>query len=226
MEALGSYRRAVKSFNILTKKVRFIDYPMDPVTDIVPEGHEKVSKFKGLVELIEKRLRRKERVYIFSRDGHGRAGFLSACLLGHLYGLDSNEALECVQRAHDSRVDMSILAKDAVGSPTAKWRGNMFQRKLGALLSRGPRKSYVSCPRLSIQSHFVRQFLEPMFAMYNPTELRDDSGPVTKFILSREEIFASTQGHMKNKFKEERERQNRLQDLGEAERGEVEDKSA
>ena len=65
MEALGSYRRAVKSFNILTKKVRFIDYPMDPVTDIVPEGHEKVSRFKGLVELIEKRLRRKERVLYF-----------------------------------------------------------------------------------------------------------------------------------------------------------------
>ena len=43
--------------------------------------------------------------YIHCFGGHGRAGVVSACLLGLAFALPADAALELTQRAHDSRAD-------------------------------------------------------------------------------------------------------------------------
>ena len=93
-----------------------------------------------------------------------------------------------------------------LGFPTAKWRGKGKSKRIAKEFSVGPRKNFVSCPRLARQRHFVRRLLTPMQTNFNPTQLRDDSGPLTHYMQSRKEIFMSTQKHKRNKLKEEREK--------------------
>eukprot|EP00946_MAST-07B_sp_MAST-7B-sp1_P005255 g5255.t1 len=60
----------------------------------------------------------------------------------------------------------------------------------------------------AVQRHFVYKFLLPMTTMYNPVDLRGEDGPVTAYSMTREEVFAESQTHTKNKFKEAREKKN------------------
>ena len=205
-------------FDILSKEVRFVDWGLSE-EELAPGSPEQEASFMKLIENIERRLRRRERIYVFSKQGHGRAGLFSACLLGHLYGLRHTEALEIVQRSHDARKDMELTVDEVVGTATVKWRNQRFylhadERDIPAttrkaqLFSRGAPRVRVSCPRHAVQRHFVRKFLVPMATMYNPVDLRGESGPVAAYSMSREEVFAESQTHVKNKFREAREQKN------------------
>jgi len=50
---------------------------------------------------IEKLYRKGKKLYVYSREGHGRCGLICAALLGRLYGLTSYETLYRIQAAHD-----------------------------------------------------------------------------------------------------------------------------
>jgi protein-tyrosine phosphatase len=50
------------------------------------------------------RLRRGETLYVHCWGGHGRTGTLVSIMLGLLYGLSAQEAMEYTQACHDARV--------------------------------------------------------------------------------------------------------------------------
>ena len=70
------------------------------------EGMMSKEETIRLCEHVELKLREGSNVYVFSEDGHGRAGYIGACLLGRLYGYTQDEALRRMQRIHDCRQDM------------------------------------------------------------------------------------------------------------------------
>ena len=205
-------------FDILSKEVRFVDWELSDV-ELAPSSPEREASFLKLIENIERRLRRRERIYVFSKQGHGRAGLFGTCLLGHLYGLKHTEALEIVQRSHDARKDMELTPDEVFGTSTVKWRNQRFfmnadEKDIPAtlrkaqLFSRGTPRVRVSCPRHAVQRHFVHKFLVPIATLYNPVDLRGEDGPVKAYSMTREEVFAESQTHVKNKFKEAREKKN------------------
>ncbi|CAK4072031.1 unnamed protein product [Aphanomyces euteiches] len=91
------------------------------------------SHLETLLTQLEARLRRGENLYIFSHDGRGRAGFLGALLLGRLYGLSPQQALERQQRCHDCQKAMSNLPSTRlISSPEAQAQINMVHQLLAA----------------------------------------------------------------------------------------------
>ena len=56
-----------------------------------------------LCQDIERRLRRGERVYVFSDDGHGRVGVVATVLLARLYGLATEDAIERAKLYHQAQ---------------------------------------------------------------------------------------------------------------------------
>ena len=64
----------------------------------VPTVHE----FLTILWELEARLRRGEVLYLYSKEGHGRAGYVAAALIGRLYGLKSRDALYRIQCCHDA----------------------------------------------------------------------------------------------------------------------------
>jgi hypothetical protein len=195
------------AYNRLTKYLRFAVHIITQNPGI-PVTMEEEQNFQDLLVHLERRLRRRERLYIFSEHGHGRAGMVGACLLGRLYGITCADALELVQRSHDCRVDQTLPAAMVLGMPTAMARGWRAD-KVAVEYSRGPRKAYVSCPRLARQRQLVRRILNPIQTNFNPTQLRDETGPLVNFMQTRKEIFMSTQTHKNNLEKEKRERLNK-----------------
>jgi hypothetical protein len=68
----------------------------------MPKGQPgSLDSLMRLVYDLEARIRRGERLYVFSADGHGRVGMVCSVLLGRLYALPVEEALERVQLYHD-----------------------------------------------------------------------------------------------------------------------------
>ena len=59
-----------------------------------------IKLIKRLTELFNK----KEVLYLHCYGGHGRAGTVASLLLAKIYGLAANEAMEHVQKYHDTRV--------------------------------------------------------------------------------------------------------------------------
>ena len=88
---------------------------------------------------IEDRLRKKQRIYIFSTDGHGRAGTVAACVFARLHGLTGHDALSRVQRTFDSRGDQLHRNK---------------KRRRGKQLPR------LSCPKHHVQRVSVLRFID------------------------------------------------------------------
>jgi hypothetical protein len=218
-DALAAARGAKRQFDVLTKQVRFVDYELNN-TNIIPVTKIEKENFLQLIYDIERRLRRKERIYIFSKQGHGRAGTLAACLLGHLYGLTSLESLEIVQRSHNARIDMELTKNEVIGTSTVKWRDDKFflladkekdipkTSRIAKYYSTGPPRTRVACPRHAIQRQFVKEFLIPVQQISNPVDLRGENGQVTQYSLTREEVFAESQTWKPNKFKIAREEKN------------------
>ena len=84
----------------------------------IPDGCSLTSDdtLVKLCEDIEARLRAGEKIYLFSRLGHGRVGLVGACLLGRIYGCKAEEALFRVQMYHDSKVSVK-MSNRAFSSP-------------------------------------------------------------------------------------------------------------
>ena len=180
-DALQAAQGAKRQFDVLTKQVRFVDYELNE-KEMIPKTKQDRDSYLQLMYDLERRLRRKERIYIFSKQGHGRAGTLAACLLGHLYGLDYMEAMEIVQRSHNARVDMQLTKDEVIGASTVKWRDEHFYKQANEKdvakttrtaihFSRGAPRVRVACPRHAVQRQFVKSFLVPLTTIYNPGKL-------------------------------------------------------
>lgn len=61
-----------------------------------------INQIMPYIWQVEDLMRQGRKIYIYSGDGHGRAGLISGILLGRLYNLHSYEALYRVQASHDS----------------------------------------------------------------------------------------------------------------------------
>ncbi|CAM9761770.1 unnamed protein product, partial [Phaeothamnion confervicola] len=64
------------------------------------------SELVAVCRRLEERLRRGQRLLLWSPGGRGRCGVVAAALLGRLYGLAPQEALSRVQDCHDARQDV------------------------------------------------------------------------------------------------------------------------
>jgi hypothetical protein len=93
------------------------------------DGLNTVNEILPKIWQIEGMLQQNRRVYVYSRDGHGRAGLVTAILLGRLYNLHPYEALYRVQASHDS------AKRDA------------------------KREIPINCPQLPVQRELVAQVL-------------------------------------------------------------------
>uniref|UniRef100_K3WV10 Tyrosine specific protein phosphatases domain-containing protein n=1 Tax=Globisporangium ultimum (strain ATCC 200006 / CBS 805.95 / DAOM BR144) TaxID=431595 RepID=K3WV10_GLOUD len=117
--------KAKRMLDTLTMQLHFVHFPIQK--NNVPET-EKLNTF--LVQL-EDFLRQKRNIYVFSMNGHGRTGFITALLLGRLYCISSLEALERAQRLHDCQWSMhSVPSTRSTSSPKATVQITAVQRLL------------------------------------------------------------------------------------------------
>ncbi|GAB9467597.1 hypothetical protein Gpo141_00004936 [Globisporangium polare] len=106
--------KARKVLDALTMDLQFVHFPIKK--DGVPETKE----LESFLLTIESLLRAKKSIYVFSMNGHGRTGFITALLLGRLYGIPSLEALERAQRLHDCQWSMhAVPSNRSTSSPKA-----------------------------------------------------------------------------------------------------------
>ena len=122
--------------NTIEKWPEFPEYYYYPIEG-GREGMLSIEDTIKLCEHVELKMREGSNVYIFSEEGHGRAGVLGACLLGRLYGYTQDEALRRMQRIHDSRQDM--------------------QSRIGK--SQRNRMAPIQCPRTKQQRMLIREVL-------------------------------------------------------------------
>lgn len=81
-----------------------LDFLHFPITDLGLPADQQT--FRDLIDDLQQRIVDKgEKIYIHCWGGRGRAGTTGACLLGKMYSLSADEALDRVQRAFDTRRD-------------------------------------------------------------------------------------------------------------------------
>lgn len=80
---------------------RKLDFVHEPLEDLETPGRDSLTR---LVSELESRVRdNNEVLYLHCWGGRGRSATVSACLLGKLYDLTGEEALERIQLGYDSR---------------------------------------------------------------------------------------------------------------------------
>jgi hypothetical protein len=157
------YNRAQAQLDNFCEKCDHVFFPLPK--ESAAAGAVAVAADERLLKLLrelETRLRRRERLYIFSLGGSGRAGVIAAALLGRLYGVAPLDALERTQRCHDA---MARFAGQAPGTP--------------------PR----SCPRSAAQRNAVERVLQrsdPVFDSIVVRAARDSSAALVDDDLERE----------------------------------------
>lgn len=101
-------RRSVVRHTLLSNAFRFHGCtscaPL-PTTVILCGFSHSAAHYSALeaVSAIESMLRTGEAMYVHCWGGRGRSGLIAACLLGKVYGLQADEALERVSRAYQTR---------------------------------------------------------------------------------------------------------------------------
>ncbi|KAF0685143.1 Aste57867_22914 [Aphanomyces stellatus] len=139
----NNYQQALANLNRL-RPLSFLHLPIPhncALTD---------SDLRRHLHDLEARLRAGENLYIFSGEGRGRAGLVGALLLGRLYGLTPQQALERQQRCHDcQRAVASLPSTRLISSPEEQTQINMVHQLLGItdtiyarVLTTGPDEAY------------------------------------------------------------------------------------
>jgi hypothetical protein len=95
------------------------------------------------LRLIEDALLGGKMVYVYSHEGHGRAGLVACCLLGRLYGLTPQDALYRTQACHD------------------------------CMASETRRTNIVHCPQLPMQRGLVTEVLNETNRFFEGTTVRE-----------------------------------------------------
>ena len=111
-----------------------------------------VEEMLRIVWDLERKLSEGARVYIYSQEGHGRAGMLAGLLLGRLYGFSYQDTLYRLQAAHDCMV--------------SEYGGNT-------------KKIHISCPQLPCQREVIKQILDKTNRIFMGVNWRWASDPET-----------------------------------------------
>lgn len=93
-----------------------------PIPDMKSPADSDLPMFSRLVDIICEALRAAPSprpVYIHCRGGHGRSALVAACVLIRLHGMSSEEALEAVDAAHDTRLRMRRDMRE-IGAPQTR----------------------------------------------------------------------------------------------------------
>jgi hypothetical protein len=135
--AFDAVQRAKAAIAKIPASYHWVHFPMEKGrtpddADLVQVLHE-----------LERRLKDGHRLYIFSKDGHGRAGLLAGCLLGRIYSCPAEETLERLQFYHDSRP--ALRSSERAGGP-----------------------KLISCPQTYQQAQQVRRILLMRETEYEP----------------------------------------------------------
>ena len=137
---LRSYRETIKKYN---KNIRFYDFP---IKDRSIDNDMRTIKFVRV--LIKSLLDKNKLFYLHCRGGHGRTGILVSILLGLMFNISSNEALNYCQALHFRRwksnsIDLTknIVTEEAKRtchyrciSPQTKSQYSQVRRILGSLI--------------------------------------------------------------------------------------------
>jgi hypothetical protein len=94
----------------LTKKA-IEKFPHQTTWSSFPLKHNSVPPLDHTIPILwelEQRLWQGECLYVYSKDGNGRAGLICACLLGRLYGLTHTETLLRMQVSHHRHYSLSF----------------------------------------------------------------------------------------------------------------------
>lgn len=135
--------RAKNQIKLLPTSFEWIRIPMKS-TD-VPNVHEMLHMLYG----IEHKIAEGKSIYLYSREGHGRVGLFSGCLLGRLYGLKPYDTLWRIQACHD------------------------------CMKSEGDRKVRVNCPQLGIQKRLLEEVLIHTGRVFDGVRLNAHTDPET-----------------------------------------------
>lgn len=131
-------REAQASLDELPEQLQHVQLPL-------PKGGvAKDVELEQVCAIVEMQLRQGKGVYLFSSDGRGRAAAVGAAVLGRLYGLDAEEALQRVQDYHDAQERNEQL----------------------------PFGKGFSCPALASQAAQVRRVVRRSLVAYHPTKRR------------------------------------------------------
>ena len=81
-----------------------------------------------LVDLLIDNYNKGKSIYIHCNGGHGRAGTIGAALLGKLYSLDANEAINRIIKYREERKDKS---RNFIPTPETQAQVNLLMKMLG-----------------------------------------------------------------------------------------------
>lgn len=151
------YVKAKAFFDNFAENVQHVSFPM-PSGGVALDGQALLR----LCEELERRIRRGERLYIFSAQGNGRVGVLASLLLSRMYGMHPEEALERVQRYHDAQRRFSnVQPGEAVSCPQTA-----AQRRQVVELAQYTEPAFDSVVRRGglrgVPSHRIEDFDEPV----------------------------------------------------------------
>lgn len=94
--ALDNIARAKKDLNKLSSRTpTWKRYPLE--YNVIPP----LDRIVPIIWRLEEKLYRGENLFIYSREGHGRAALICGCILGRLYGLSITDTLLRLQTYHD-----------------------------------------------------------------------------------------------------------------------------
>lgn len=144
---------AVENLERARKEFKFAFSPgLDPEFVRFPIPYDSVPSIKEFIPFLwklEQLIMSGKRLYIYSLEGHGRAGMLCGCLLGRIYGLNPREALFRMQVYHDC-------------TP-----------------SEGGRSVPVNCPQLVNQQEMLITVLQNTNRIFDGVTLRSKLNPET-----------------------------------------------
>lgn len=87
-------------------ELKFVHHPIEDL------GIPTSSGLKSLIDDLEARISKGEKLYVHCWGGRGRAGTVGACLLASMYNLTAEECLARVQRSFDTRNDGGRLSPE------------------------------------------------------------------------------------------------------------------
>ena len=153
------------------------------------QGIDDIDELQAHLVCLEDKLREGKVIYIYSSEGHGRSGLLTACLLGRLYRLSSPEALYRIQACHDSR-SAELSREQVVHCPSSASQRQCVQIILGesdgigngTVLRAGDQKSRT---KDSMAEMIQRQREYNLFAGNSLPSNRDEIGPMGPLVLQR-----------------------------------------
>lgn len=88
---------------------KYINFPIKDTR--IPDNN---YKFSLLIIYLEDMIKKKEKLFIHCRGGHGRSALVAACLLCKIKNISSKEAMEIVSYSHNARKKMNEKYRNIV----------------------------------------------------------------------------------------------------------------